>query len=831
MVALGRSFSGHERNCCFLNTLSDRRAGGRFADISASSGLDFPEDGRAVALVDWDQDGQVDMWIANRSAPRLRLMRNQASPSNHFATIRLIGNGTTTNRDAIGARAEVITGGASQWKRVKTLRAGEGFLAQGSKWLHFGLGSANRIDRVEVRWPDGQLEQFHDLEVDGRYQLEQGKGTARRVDLAGRKTKLKPSLQQVLPSSDRARIPLLSLASLPGCSYIDESGNDVPLVTKMGKPLLVNLWASWCGPCADELNELAKRQEQIRAKGIQIVALSVDGMGDSATDEAAAARVMEQIKFPFTAGMATPQLVETFQFIHDGHINLQRRLPLPTSFLIDEKGRVAVIYKGRLEVDDLLEDVVHAHGSQLDRFARAAAVVGRPLAHSHLEQTAITGEARIPFRFAVAESEIGLLDDACTHYREVLQLKPDSVFVQTNLGKLYWKSEKSKKALTHLNHALRIDPTFAEAHYNLGVVYEAQKKLALAKGLYDKAIQLNPEYAEAHNNLGSVLLQQGQQTEALEYFQLAVQADPNNAAAHYNLGIIYDAQQNPVQAAASYQRALEINPDNALAHYRLANVYEKQDRIPQAIASYRQVIVIDPDHAEAHYNLGVLYDARDDLNAARAVYERAVRINPAYAKARNNLAIVLARQGEVQRAREEFELAIRSDAEYAEAHFNLGNLLMQQGELSSAKSSFERALRITPENPQVHFSLAGVALGLSDHQAAIEHYRTTLQIKRDFLTAANNLAWLLATDKQATARSAAEAVKWAKHAADTTGHNEPGFLDTLAVAYAATGEFDKAIETANKAKRLFGERGQDKAILDIQGRLGLYKAKQPYRAE
>ncbi len=65
--------------------------------MSAVSGLDFPDDGRCVAVADWDQDGDLDLWLANRNAPRLRFMRNNAPTSNHYVSLRLIGNGTTTN--------------------------------------------------------------------------------------------------------------------------------------------------------------------------------------------------------------------------------------------------------------------------------------------------------------------------------------------------------------------------------------------------------------------------------------------------------------------------------------------------------------------------------------------------------------------------------------------------------------------------------------------------------------------------------------------------------------------------------------------------------------
>ena len=85
MLAQGRSFSGRERNCCFLNTGRQR-----FATISAVSGLDYPDDGRAVAVTDWDQDGDLDLWISNRNAPRLRLFRNDSPAHNHYLTVRLI---------------------------------------------------------------------------------------------------------------------------------------------------------------------------------------------------------------------------------------------------------------------------------------------------------------------------------------------------------------------------------------------------------------------------------------------------------------------------------------------------------------------------------------------------------------------------------------------------------------------------------------------------------------------------------------------------------------------------------------------------------------------
>jgi len=160
MMREGRSLSGRERNCCFLNTRD-----GRFATISAASGLDFPDDGRALGLTDWDHDGDIDVWISNRTGPRLRMMRNDLD-AGRFVTVQL--RGTTCNRDAIGARLELsLTAGPANGdggqgagsppprRLIRTLTAGHGFLSQSSKRVHFGIAPGQHIEKLTIRWPDG----------------------------------------------------------------------------------------------------------------------------------------------------------------------------------------------------------------------------------------------------------------------------------------------------------------------------------------------------------------------------------------------------------------------------------------------------------------------------------------------------------------------------------------------------------------------------------------------------------------------------------------------------------------------------------------------------
>ena len=175
LVRAGKSFSGNERNCCYLNV-----DGQRFANVSSVTGFDLADDTRALATVDWDRDGDLDIWSTNRTAPRLRFLRNDVASDNRVFQLRL--QGTRSNRDAIGARVELHVEHPTPAILVRQLNAGEGFLSQSSKLLHFGLGRKSQIERIVVHWPSGTSETLEGPELNdpptNAYELIEGQGPA-----------------------------------------------------------------------------------------------------------------------------------------------------------------------------------------------------------------------------------------------------------------------------------------------------------------------------------------------------------------------------------------------------------------------------------------------------------------------------------------------------------------------------------------------------------------------------------------------------------------------------------------------------------------------------
>ena len=147
---------------------------GTFTDISANAGagITAAASSRGLAVGDLWNDGKLSAVITNMNA-RPSLLVNQVRSPNHWIGIKAVG--TRSNRDAIGSRVTIKSGKRTL---VDEVRSGGSYNSSNDMRLHFGLGSATKIDSLEVRWPGGQLERFEDLSVDKISTVREGTGAA-----------------------------------------------------------------------------------------------------------------------------------------------------------------------------------------------------------------------------------------------------------------------------------------------------------------------------------------------------------------------------------------------------------------------------------------------------------------------------------------------------------------------------------------------------------------------------------------------------------------------------------------------------------------------------
>ncbi len=346
----GKSLSGREAHCCFLNT-----GGEQFAHASSVTGLDYIDDGRAAALVDWDLDGDLDIWTTNRTGPRVRYLQNQGQDHGNYLAVRLVG--TSCNRDAIGARLEFALAGDER-KIIKTVHAGAGFLSQSSKWVHVGLGERESVQSLTIRWPGGTTDVHANLAANQRYRIVQGASSPEAWSAPRGGIELASKVLPYPEVSGKSRVVIAPRAALATLDVIDLDEQSIQLEELATGPILLNLWQTTCVPCLKELREFTERAPELRESGLQIVALHLTNQGTKPTDSIDEIKdFLTRTKFPFPVTIAVGDSIKQLSTIQKRLLQSHRRIVLPTSLLLDSDRQVAAIYKGTVSVEQLLHDV------------------------------------------------------------------------------------------------------------------------------------------------------------------------------------------------------------------------------------------------------------------------------------------------------------------------------------------------------------------------------------------------------------------------------------------------------------------------------------------
>ena len=197
--------------------------------------------------------------------------------------------------------------------------------------------------------------------------------------------------------------------------------------------------------------------------------------------------------------------------------------------------------------------------------------------------------------------------------------------------------------------------------------------------------------------------------------------------------------------------------------------------------------------------------------------------------AENNLGIVYLRQGNVDEAISLLQAAVDLRPDNSPAHENLAKALLQKGKVADALIHYQKLLELQPDNIEVH-NIVGTALIQQRRiREGVEEWEKVLAIQPDNGNAMSNLAWVFATSPDDSLRDGTKAIQLASEALRISGNRIPILFRTLAAAYAESGRFSEAIQTAQQGIKLANSQGNSELAAELNGNIALYQEQRPLR--
>jgi tetratricopeptide (TPR) repeat protein len=179
------------------------------------------------------------------------------------------------------------------------------------------------------------------------------------------------------------------------------------------------------------------------------------------------------------------------------------------------------------------------------------------------------------------------------------------------------------------------------------------------------------------------------------------------------------------------------------------------------------------------------------------------------------------------KAAEYFGNRVQNEPNNAWAHYAMGMVFMLGGEIDSALKDIEVAIKLDPKLDAAWSCRGNIHYLRKNYAQATPNFRKAIELNPENDEAINSLAWMLATCPDSEHRNGKQAIALASKACELCKNRNENYVDTLAAAYAETGEFEKAIQWQTKAVDLASPQEKE----EFRQRLELYKEKKPYREE
>jgi len=300
-----------------------------------------------------------------------------------------------------------------------------------------------------------------------------------------------------------------------------------------------------------------------------------------------------------------------------------------------------------------------------------------------------------------------------------------------------------------------------------------------------------------------------------------------HAHALTNLAKVFGWAGKNEEASELAKRALEV-VDDAESYNNAAMNAIRLGKLEEALEYFEQVLKREPRHASALSDMGFVLSRLGRDEQAAAALRKSIAIADSE-RARYNMGRLLEKQQRYDEAIAEFREAIRINPERADYHVAIAGIHEKREQHQRALQELSQALSKDTGSARAYYLRAVVDQKLGDSEGAVGDLRSMLALAPDSPRAHTQLAWLLCCDPDPALRDGAAAVESANYAVRLTRSKDPDSLGALAAAYAETGQWTEAVDTARAALKAVAASAPGDETAAARERIASFERKQPYR--
>lgn len=390
-------------------------------------------------------------------------------------------------------------------------------------------------------------------------------------------------------------------------------------------------------------------------------------------------------------------------------------------------------------------------------------------------------------------------------------------------------TRKIDEAIVGFTNVLEIAPDSFNAHFQRGRAYADTGNLEKALEDYKSAQKINPRAFQPYFERAKIHLTTGDFFNAILDLRSAIDFQPDEAEIFVLRGLAYMRYGDLPNALKDYTEAIRLRPNYMEALNDRAVLLGNLGRFEEAFKDINIVVREKPEWETGLSNRARLFVMTGMHSEAIEDLKKALLIRPNSSGAQFLYGTALLMSGDNQSAIIELDRAIELNSKNPHAYRNRGTARAKLGDLTAAIIDYSKAISLNPQMVEAHVDRTQIYIKLNDAQNIFKGYNTILKLTPNNEWALNGLAWSLATHKDTEFRDGTVAVKMAEKAL-AVSENKTLILDTLAGAYAETGQFDKAVQLQRKA--IAGARAKQEYqeyLVDFQKHLDSYLTNQAWR--